>query len=244
MGFWVWMGVLGGAVLGALGGGFIGAAVGAIIGAGLGVLIGRAAASSKPSTPLRDADDATSPPPRPAYGTPASERETAADTAHGAPVSERELTPRPLPPMPERVGTASPRAGPPRAVADPMSIIVERLDSIDRRLALIEARLGVPLASTLSGAATPIDDARRDEDLIAAPPAIDPAPAQLTRARSETTVAMPGEPREEAPALVRASDGTLEMPARALEPSRVEPEPSLQTTHEPVAQTSDAAPLP
>ena len=49
MGFWVWMGMLGGAVLGALGGGIAGAIVGAVLGAGLGMLVSRAASGPSAS---------------------------------------------------------------------------------------------------------------------------------------------------------------------------------------------------
>ena len=237
--FWIWMGVLGGAVLGWMGGGGAGTAVGALVGAGLGWLIARAAASSKPST-FHGAGD--SPPPRPDYGKPAGERESPAETAYRAPVSEREMPTRALPPVPDRLPSSSPRVPQARASTDPMALIVDRLDSIDRRLAFIEARLGLPLASIHAGESGSMERAQRDDEVTATPAAAEAAPVQLARARDET-VTRPFDAREDTPPLVRASDGTLEMPSRAAESSAFGSEPSLASVPMPITPSSDAPPL-
>jgi uncharacterized membrane protein len=240
MGFWVWMGVLGGAVLGALGGSFIGAAVGALIGAGLGVLIGRAAASSRSSTP-QGADDVTSPPPRPAYGTPAAERDSPADSAYRDPVAKADAT-HALSSLPERL-PAAPLRTVARASADPMSLIVERLESIDRRLASIEARLGLPVAPAVSSDAASI--ASRTEAANVPLPASEAAPsaAALDVARAHA-VATSVDPSHDDAALVRASDGTLEMPSRPAEPESVASEASPQSREDAIAPPGEAALLP
>ena len=218
MGFWVWIGVLGGAVLGALGGGVGGALVGALLGAGLGKLVSRAAASSHPPT-TRDADDSTAPPPRPAYGSPAPERamprDELIDPAPLQPSSQPMLrsTADRLPSSTSR--SLSTQASP----TDPMSVIVERLDSIDRRLERIERHFGLAIAPPVTREPplldTPPEAPSGDETVIAplpAPPretAHAPGPVSLAGLQSRAGVMPNPQPREFEP----ASDGTLSMPA-------------------------------
>ena len=230
MGFWVGMGVLGGAVLGALGGSGGGAIVGALLGAVLGMLVSRAASTSAAGSSYH-ADDAT-PPPRPAYGTPATERAVAAPETRGETATAPHSTQRaPTAGLPASARILAAAGG-----VDALSLIVERLDSIDHRLAFIEARLGLPLAAQDRVPVTPLTPPSPEARAIVPPPATQvpgsmPATAPLVRASSEASVTPTS---AEMSQFERASDGTLAIPASARAT-----ESALERSHDP--DTADAS---
>jgi len=117
---------------------------------------------------------------------------------------------------------------------DAMALVVSRLESIDARLAQIEARIGLqpPARSPVADVSSPTPaqaitapaSAQPDEDA-----SITPARVTLEPSRSTYTHEAPlAASSDAAPHMARAADGTLEMPSRdAVTPLPTAPLPDL-----------------